>query len=267
MRKRESRAVYLSVVITLLIVAPAFAIVPTPYGSFGHVYEMNFAGWKTTDTGTGGGWTLTEWDTTGTGWAQGGGSITHSNNLEAAYDLMSAQDGLNPVGGATAWTLEINAQVTASGAQIGSGDDPPGGLYVGIKNSASVATELVIQSSGIMLRSSGAWISLGGGSNSDGHHTTRVVKYAGGSLEVYRDGATNALGGQNYAPDTNGNAYTSFVVVGDASYKNDTPDQLDGVTADVDYVAFDIGTAYAPEPATLIVMLSGMAACLLVKRR
>ena len=89
MRKRESRAVCLSVVITLLIVAPAFAIVPTPYGSFGHVYELNGGSWKTNDTGTAGGWSWTEWNDTGSAWAQSGGSITHSNTLDDTLYLDS----------------------------------------------------------------------------------------------------------------------------------------------------------------------------------
>ena len=62
-------------------------------------------------------------------------------------------------------------------------------------------------------------------------------------------------------------SFDSFLFFGDNAAGTDSAIDTDGLTCEIDYIAFELGAVHTPEPATLIVMLSGMAVCLLAKRR
>lgn len=248
MRKRESYVVSLSVITCLLFVAPAFALVP--YGSFSNVYDLNPWSGESSD------WQEYNSQTLGTTWTNSPTSHLTYNEGDANWGTWVHDDS---VGAVTEWTLEFEARVSSQGGQTGSGDTPPAGLYVGIVNSAKVSTELVVQSNNLLLRTSGGWISLSTDSNTS-DRTFRIVNY-GGVVEIYRDGATDPVNDIYYSLG----AYVgtgNIVQFGDKAYGGD-----DDLSCVMDYIAFDLGNAYAPEPATMILLAVSSLACVFRKRR
>ena len=134
MRKRESRAVCLSVLVTLLIVAPAFAITYPPpqkdWTELSNVYD--FDPWSAESSV----WTnrkttgATDWTNIPTGTEDW---LSYQDALDGKYNVWSYNHG-DAVGTANEWTIEVNAKVTANGGQVGTATDAPAGLMVGVVN-------------------------------------------------------------------------------------------------------------------------------------
>ena len=262
MRKRESYVVSLSIIASFLIVAPAFAVEPwVAYTSFDNIYDMNAPNpWVAGD------WTIT--GTSGGAWTASGTSLDYSDthNAEMEFGLWNA-GGANPVGASTTWTYEVNARVNANGPEAG-GTWPPAGLWIGIMNQADELSELVIRTDSVQLRKSdGTWATAAVAVDSN-FHTIRMVRDSDGSVKVYRD-QTDNQGGPILVSDTvndNEPSYTdaSVVCFGDIAFQGGADDGLD---AEINYLAFDLDNAYAPEPATMILLAAGSLACILRKRR
>ena len=255
MRTRESHAVCLSVLVTLLTVAPAFAFEQP--GSFSNVYNMDSAwnsGGDWTEFNLGGG--TPTWDNSTSG------LLKHANSDADQYYL---QRQLGVVGTSTTWTVDITAKINSNGGNLGGDTWAPAGLYVGIMNDSDDLLEVVMQIDAIQMRnSSGTWVTIDTASNTS--NTSLRIARDGTKVRIYRNGSTTLLGGQEYTVDDNdpkpGHADGDFVMFGDQSWYSDG-------TADfeIDYLAFDTAHAYVPEPATLMVMVGGLAVCLLAKRR
>lgn len=271
-RKRESSVVSLSIVVVLLIVAPAFAFVPyTDFTGAGGatgdgVYEFN--PWGNSGGGPAGeeadDWTEVRGGGPGA-WVNSGGTLYQSNtssNGWARWDLNPVSPS-DPVGAVTAWTMEISAQVTSEGTQVGSGDTPYAGLYFGIQNNDDDSTELVIRQGEIRLRTASGWVLINASPNNDTYHTTRLVRYSSGEVQVYRDGGKVSLDG-SHTTATNTAGLTSFVIFGDNAF---AAAGTDGLTCDIEYLAFDLGNSYVPEPTTMILLAAGSLLCILRKRR
>jgi len=259
MRKRELRFVSLSVLVVLLIVAPAFALdAYKPYTDFGKVYQFN--PWSSES----GDWTKA--NDSGTEWSNSpAGFLSYNSDHTAKYAGYS-QVLASPA--TTTWTFEVRAQVDDQGAQTGSATQMPAGLWVGIMNNASQGkqlTELVIQKNNIQLRTSTGWVPLDNTSNSDGYHKTRLARDASG-VRVYRDDSETPLNNTVYTVASGSSLYgsfTSFAGFGDNAY---AAGSTDGLHTSIDYLAYDLSHAYAPEPTTMILLAAGSLACLLRKR-
>ena len=275
MRKRESRAVCLSALITLLIIAPAFAIDWPPaqkdYGNFTNVYE--FDPWSAESSV----WTnraasgVPSWTNTPGGAEEW---LNYSDSADGKYNVWSYNHG-DAVGTANEWTIEVHAKVTANGGQVGTDISAPAGLVVGVLNdqaSGYEASEMVIQTTAIYLRVGTGWVQIDDRVNTGGV-TLRMNKVdLGGGQErvwVWRDGETTPISGYNNGNGDGGyhshSNYDSYLFFGDDA--GISGGASDGLSCEIDYVAFELGTVYTPEPATLMVMLSGLATCLLVKRK
>lgn len=236
MRERICLSVSLSIVIGLLVGSPAIAEVA--YTGFANVYDLDNP------------WAAADWNeinnSAGT-WSNPDGFLDYADSHTADWALWQyTADGSDPLGGATDWTVELNAQVNGQGAQTGSATQSYAGLYVAVMNNADVLTEMVLQSNAVQLRTASGWETIDTSDNSDDYHTFRLVKHSGG-IGVFRDGDGNPLGGsQTYAPADGGPLYssTSLVIFGDNAY---AAGSTDGFDASIDYLAFDVGNSYFPD--------------------
>lgn len=252
MRTRESHAVCLSVLIILLTVAPAFAFEQDPlngYQDFANVYEMN-SPWN-----TGSAWahytsgTAATWDDTSSP-----GFLIETSPAADNYDSWS-RTGL---GASTTWSFELRARVNSQGTYAG-GSDAPAGLFLRARNSSGDQIELVMQTNAIKMRNSGStWVTIDTDSNTS-YSTIRIAR-DGAKVRIYRNGSTALLGGQEF--DVGSGTASDSIRFGD-----NAGGTQGSANFDIDYLAFDAGGAYIPEPATLMLLASGLAVCLLAKRR
>ena len=259
MRKRDSHVVCLSVLIALLVIAPAFAAPPVGWTK---VYTMD-SPWNSsgdwTDFDSPPGTPYATWSDT----SAGAGFLHQANALTNEW---STKFQTSAVGAATDWTIEVNAKVNTQGTYGGSTTDCPAGLTLTVMNTSLELTEMVIQSSAIKLRTgAGTWQTIDNGSNTS-YGAIRLTKDAVG-VRVWRIGAEQTLVGGLYTVSADTPGYTGavgqIIQFGDNSGGGSTG----GSDFDIDYLAFDIGSSHVPEPTTILVMAAGFAACLLSKRR
>ena len=141
---------------------------------------------------------------------------------------------------------------------------------MGVKSTdGNEITELVIQTNAIKLNTSTGWKTIDSTPNNDGYHVTRINKTTDDKIWVWRDNAQPENPINGYVDEVTSGDYTlpNFIAFGDFATGGSGDDSDELLDAEVDYIAFQLGEVHTPEPATLMVLVSGMAACLLVKRR
>ncbi|NIA06717.1 MAG: PEP-CTERM sorting domain-containing protein, partial [Actinobacteria bacterium] len=163
----------------------------------------------------------------------------------------------------THWTVEFKVRLRHAGTGDGDGD----GFAVEVRKNG-VGTGIVVEKDGVSHRAGSSTytqiVSAYNVANADNDFNTFRMAYDGSTIYVWRD-ALDGSGWKLLADNLSPRSQTG----GQLGFGDFTSGTYATLDADVDFVAFDLTGAWnpVPEPATLMVLVSGMAVCLLRKRR
>ncbi len=272
MRKRESLAVSLTIVVVLVFSSPAFAALDglvglmydddtstlNPVVSTADVYDGSVSPPAGTAYEAASNPKDAAWSTDGDKLV-----INAPDNSYYAYNS-------TPLASASKWSVEFEVKLHDAGTD--TGDDV--GLAVDLRNGGD-GTGIVIAKNYVTLRSGdgSTYTKIAGPheanntSNSEGTGFNRFrMAYDGTNIYVWRD-ELDGSGWKPIADETTGltarSATGDLLNFGDFAYASSNS----AVHAEIDYMVFDLTGAYGvPEPATMFVMVASAMACLLRKR-